>query len=427
MTPQDPTALGAPMPTMPDAPPDPFGGMIQAIAAGFAAGFGGKTVADQIAQQRQNSWEAWQRKQDATLRREELDRADRRFAASLDMQRTQLQYEQGRDERAATERAAAATEEKSRFDMTFNAAKEERDAKTKQDTMKQAGLADFAVREGILPEGTLLADPAVVEVAQRSRSEARADERFNVDRIDRNNLEARRVKSEEDKMAFDIWRTLRSEDADVRNLDSQFRAKSLELAREDVAAGRSNSFEGSIEAYLKLFGRAETQARGGSGEVRAALDAIKGGDFSRLDELRAIPAPTSRPTETAATPVRDTVKPPTSPRAAADLARAQESQRKNTVVQAAQTQALKEAFTALATDKTLSQRFEWAQSGGKPSDKIEAAFRRDRGLSAKDPISDADFYQWLRSEIRLESDDSLTVDDLRERIAKLQFKQKPKK
>lgn len=315
MTPQDPTALGAPMPTMPDAPPDPFGGMIQAIAAGFAAGFGGKTVADQIAQQRQNSWEAWQRKQDATLRREELDRADRRFAASLDMQRTQLEYEKGRDERAAADRATSAKAEQDRFDMTFKAAQDERANKDRADTMKQAGLADFAVREGILPEGTLLADPAVVEAAQRSRSETRADERFNIDRVDRNNLEDRRVKAEETKTAFDIWRTLRSEDADVRNLDSQFRAKSLELAREDVAAGRSNSFEGSIEAYMKLFGRAETQARGGAGSVREVLDAIKGGDFSRLDELRALPAPAaeSRPTtvaESRPTEKRDTVKPP---------------------------------------------------------------------------------------------------------------------
>lgn len=417
MTPQDPTALGAPMPTMPDAPPDPFGGMIQAIAAGFAAGFGGKTVADQIAQQRQNSWEAWQRKQDATLRREELDRADRRFAASLDMQRTQLEYEQGRDQRAEQDRRDAAKTEKDRFDMTFNAAKEERDAKTKQDTMKQAGLADFAVREGLLPEDTLFADPAVVEAAQRNRSEAAADRRFEASRVDQNNLEARRVKSEEDKMAFDIWRTLRSEDADVRNLDSQFRAKSLELAREDVASGRSNSFEGSIEAYLKLFGRAETQARGGSGEVRAALDAIKGGDFSRLDELRAIPAPASRPTETAAAPVRDTVKPPTSPTSRAEVNRSDEARKKGAVVSAAQNQAVKESFEAMANDRY----------GKGSAAKVEEIYRAERKLKRDDPISDADFYQWLRSEIRLESDDSLTVDDLRERIAKLQFKQKPKK
>ena len=85
------------MPQPPEAPPDAFGGALQAIALGFAAGFGGKTVSDQIAQQRQNSWEAWQRNQEAKLRREEMDRRDRQFAMSLDMQRTEMEYRKSRD------------------------------------------------------------------------------------------------------------------------------------------------------------------------------------------------------------------------------------------------------------------------------------------------------------------------------------------
>jgi hypothetical protein len=315
MTPQDPTALGAPMPTMPDAPPDPFGGMIQAIAAGFAAGFGGKTVADQIAQQRQNSWEAWQRKQDATLRREELDRADRRFAASLDMQRTQLEETRSANERAAQDRKDAATAEQSRFDMTFNAAKDERAARDRADTMKQAGLADFAVREGLLPEDTLFADRlswkwrnAIGRMRRRTVAlKPRASTRTTSKPVASSPKKTRWPSTFGARCAP---KTPTCGTSTVNSARSRWNWRG-----KDVAAGRSNSFEGSIEAYLKLFGRAETQARGGSGEVRAALDAIKGGDFSRLDELRAIPAPAaeSRPTtvaESRPTEKRDTVKPP---------------------------------------------------------------------------------------------------------------------
>lgn len=98
MDPQAPSqAPQQPMPQPPEAPPDAFGGALQAIALGFAAGFGGKTVSDQIAQQRQNSWEAWQRNQEAKLRREEMDRRDRQFAMSLDMQRTEMEYRKSRD------------------------------------------------------------------------------------------------------------------------------------------------------------------------------------------------------------------------------------------------------------------------------------------------------------------------------------------
>jgi len=285
-------------PTMQDAPPDPFGGIVQAIALGFAAGFGGKSVQDQIAESRRQSWEAWMRKQDLALRREELDRNDRRFAMSLDMQRTQLEYEKSRDERAAQERATSEQAAAKRFDDKFAFEKGQADKADKLQTMEQAGLAQLGVDQGILPPGALFATPGMLTAAGRAQSEQTAESRFQTERLDRQDFQKQAAKADQDKLAFEVWKTLRAEDNDVRNLDSQFRAQAVALAREDLTAGRTNSFEGSIEAYLKLFGRANTAAKSGSEDLKSALDAIKGGDFSRLDEIRsAAPAAESRPAE----------------------------------------------------------------------------------------------------------------------------------
>ncbi len=419
---QDPGAqnqLGQPTPpTMQEAPPDPFGGIVQAIALGFAAGFGGKSVQDQIAESRRQSWEAWMRKQDLALRREELDRNDRRFAMSLDMQRTQLEYEKSRDERAAQERATSEQAAAKRFDDKFAFEKGQADKADKLQTMEQAGLAQLGVDQGILPPGALFATPGMLDAAGRAQARQADESRFQTERLDRQNFQAQATKADQDKLAFEVWKTLRAEDNDVKQLDSQFRAQAVALAREDLTAGRTNSFEGSIEAYLKLFGRANTAAKSGSEDLKSALDAIKGGDFSRLDEIRsAAPAAESRPAETSVAPPRATIKPLMSPASRAEMKRSEEARKSNETVSAAQSQAIKESFEAMASDRY----------GKGSAAKIEEIYRSERKMRRDDPISDADFYQWLRSEIGLEKDDSLTVDDLRERIAKLQYKQKPKK
>lgn len=282
----DPTVAEPTMPQMPEAPPDPFGGLVQAIALGFAAGFGGKSVQDQIAETRRQSWEAWMRKQDVALRREEMDRRDRQFAVSVQLQQAQLEMTRAAEERAAARAEASDKAAQTRFDMSFKAEREDKAKAEAERTRSEAGLAQVGVQSGLLPFDTLFATPQMLEAASRAQSDQAAQGRFEAEQLARADFQAEARKSEENKLAFDVWRTLRSENADVRNLDSQFRAQAVQLAHNDVANGRTNSFEGSVEEYLKLFGRASAAAKGGSVDMREALDAVKTGDFSRLDELR---------------------------------------------------------------------------------------------------------------------------------------------
>ncbi len=295
----DPTVAQPAMPQMPEAQPDPFGGLVQAIALGFAAGFGGKSVQDQIAETRRQSWEAWMRKQDVALRREEMDRRDRQFAMSLDMQRTQLEFSKAADERAAARAEASDKAAQGRFDMTFKADREDKLKAEAERTRSEAGLAQVGVQTGVLPFDTLFATPQMLDAARGAKADEAAQGRFDAERLDRQNFQARAQQADESKQAFEVWRTLRAENADVRNLDSQFRAQAVQLARDDMTAGRTTSFEGSVEEYLKLFGRAGAAAKSGSVDMREALEAVKSGDFSRLDELRtaAPAAPESRPTD----------------------------------------------------------------------------------------------------------------------------------
>lgn len=394
---------------MQEAPPDPFGGIVQAIALGFAAGFGGKSVQDQIAESRRQSWEAWMRKQDLALRREELDRNDRRFAMSLDMQRTQLEYEKSRDERAAQERATSEQAAAKRFNDDFAFKKSQAADAERRQTMEDAGRAQLGVEQGFLPPGALFASRDVLDAAQRAQSERTAENRFQTERLDRQNFQAQAAKADQDKMAFDVWKTLRAEDNDVKQLDSQFRAQALALAREDFTAGRTNSFEGSIEAYLKLFGRANTAAKSGSEDLKSALDAIKGGDFSRLDEIRsAAPAAESRPTASkSSTSTEGKIAPLGTPRLRA--LKADENQA--AVVEAAQEKAVLETYGKMSVEKKTAPLMA----------ELENKFRQAQRLKPEDDIADAEFAKWLRLQLRFDRNDPLTDAAVNDRLRTLYY------
>jgi hypothetical protein len=139
-----------------------------------------------------------------------------------------------------------------------------------------------------LPQGTTSFSPTILPALVNSAERKSAQEDRKAARYDAN-------KAREEQMAFDIWRTLRQEDQNIEQLDSTFRQAAVSAARDDLINGRTTSFEGSVEAYMRLFGKGKA-ASASSSDVAKIMAQIRGGDVAAVTALQnAMPAAESRP------------------------------------------------------------------------------------------------------------------------------------
>lgn len=287
---------------------DPNGSsLLGAIALGFAAGYGGPSVQQMQAQMRQNSWQSWQQAQELKVRREEMAAANRRFEASLDLQRRDLEQREAQSKRA--EGGLTARTLMAQFGDTFRTnlgIKASKDAEARAVQRKQgedlAADLDRGMALGQLrPVGPAEFDLNRDELAAGRADKVRQDERdFAAQQANAARADRKEASAEDRKVQVAQLR------ASIEGKKAEFSAETKRSAAAAALATQEKQggdFGGHVNEWLKVFGYAEGIAAF-DGTVKQVLDDFNNGEAT-ADEVKAAVAPvlsqsdsrpTSRPT-----------------------------------------------------------------------------------------------------------------------------------